>query len=131
MKLGRKLREIRAAKKLTQADLQASTGIRTVHISRMENDHISPSIETLEKYARGLGIPVYRFFYDGKQPPKKADLSARESRELLWGSRGKERRELGRFIEAVSRMDDRKRKLLLAAARFLAWRSGGMQSRPR
>jgi len=131
MKIGRKLRELRDAKKLTQADLQERTGIRTVHISRMENDHVVPSLETLEKYARGLGVPLYRFFYDGKQPPKKLSLSGAKGGELLWGARGNERRELGKFIEALSRLDDRKCRLLLAAARYLAWRSGGMHSHPR
>ena len=39
------------------------------HLSRIENGHTVPSVETLEKLARGLEVPLYQLFYEGEEPP--------------------------------------------------------------
>jgi transcriptional regulator with XRE-family HTH domain len=44
-----------------------------LHVPRRERRTV-PSIETLEKYARALEVPLYRFFYEGEGPPKKPEL---------------------------------------------------------
>ena len=61
-----------------------------------------PSIETLEKYARALESPLYRFFYEGEEPPKKPKLPPAEKREPLWGASGKEWSELRSLAKALS-----------------------------
>jgi hypothetical protein len=74
----------------------------------------------LEKYARALEVPLYKLFYDGKGEAKKLDLPATKKDEALWGAKGKDHRELRLFAGALSRMNDRKRKLLLGMAQKMA-----------
>jgi len=40
-----------------------------VYISRVENGHTVPAVETLEKFAHALEVPLYQFFYEGKESP--------------------------------------------------------------
>jgi transcriptional regulator with XRE-family HTH domain len=122
MLIGQRIRELRELKHLSQGDIQKRTGLIRCYTSRIENGHTVPSVETLEKYARALGVPVYRLFYDGAHPPKGVALPKTQAvRE--WGEDGKERRELRKFAKALSRMDDRKRSLLLETAKAMARRN--------
>jgi len=65
MQVGQRLRELREAKNLSQGNIEQRTGLLRCYTSRVENGHTVPSIETLEKYARALEIPLYRLFYEG------------------------------------------------------------------
>lgn len=121
MVIEHKLKELREAKKLSQGDIEKSTGLLRCYTSRVENGHTVPAVETLEKYARALEVPVYRLFYDDKARPKRLGLPATKS-EPEWGASGDEQRELRRFAKALSGMDDRKRGLLLRSARQMAQR---------
>jgi len=57
-------------KKLSQGDIEKRTGLLRCYISRVENGHTVPAIETLEKMARAFEVPAYQLFYDGDEPPK-------------------------------------------------------------
>src|SRR5205814_3075399 len=70
MVIGDRLRELREGKKFSQGDIEKRTGLLRCYISRVENGHTVPAIETLEKLARALEIPLYQLFYDGDEPPK-------------------------------------------------------------
>ena len=70
MILGRRLREIRELMSLSQGDIEKTSGLLRCYVSRVENGHTIPSLETLEKWAHALSIPLYRIFYDGEEPPK-------------------------------------------------------------
>src|SRR5271169_4607320 len=107
MVIGQRLRELRESKNLSQGDIEESTGLLRCYTSRVENGHTVPSVETLEKYARALQVPLYKLFYDGKGPIKKPDLPAVKG--ALWGVSGKEHHELRLFANALSRMNDKKR----------------------
>jgi transcriptional regulator with XRE-family HTH domain len=123
MLIGQRIRELRELKHLSQGDIQKRTGLIRCYTSRIENGHTVPSVETLEKYARALGVPLYRLFYDGARPPKTGALPKTQGiRE--WGEDGKERLELRKFAKALSRLDDRKRSLLLETAKAMARRNG-------
>ena len=52
MIIGDRLREMREAKKLSQGDVEKRSGLFRCYISRVENGHTVPAIETLEKMAR-------------------------------------------------------------------------------
>lgn len=121
MIIGERLRELRESKRLSQGDIEHRTGLFCSYTSRVENGHTIPSIKTLEKYARALEVPLYLLFYDGLEPAKKANLPLNE--ELVWGSRGKECRDLRPFTKAMSRMNDRERQLLIHVASKMASRS--------
>ena len=58
MIIGDRLREIRIEKDLSQGDIEKRTGLLRCYVSRVENGHTVPSIETLEKMARALGVPL-------------------------------------------------------------------------
>jgi transcriptional regulator with XRE-family HTH domain len=124
MVIGDRLRVLREEKKLSQGDIEKRTGLLRHYISRVENNHTVPAIGTLEKIARAMEIPLYQLFYEGEEPPKKLKLPLAENAGPLWGSGGKERSELRRFVEALSRMDDRGRKLILVMAKEMAGRNG-------
>jgi transcriptional regulator with XRE-family HTH domain len=72
--IGTRLRKLREAKKLSQGDLEARTGLPRWYISRVENGHTVPSLETLERLASALEIPLYQLFYEGDEPPPLPNL---------------------------------------------------------
>ena len=67
MLIGDRLRAFREAKKLSQGDIEERTGLLRSYISRVENGHTTPSVETLEKWARALDVPLYHLFYEEKE----------------------------------------------------------------
>jgi transcriptional regulator with XRE-family HTH domain len=124
MIIGDHLRELRELKKMSQGDIEHRTGLFRCYISRVENGHIVPSIETLEKFARALEVPMYQLFYDGQNPPKPLELpKGRPQDKLIWGASGKQARMLHKFRRALSEIDDSNRMLILNVARKMAARS--------
>jgi transcriptional regulator with XRE-family HTH domain len=99
MIIGDRLREMRGEKKLSQGDIEKRTGLLRCYISRVENGHTVPAIETLEKLARALEIPLYQLFYEGEEPPEPPALLKRKSSDdNAWGSAGKEARYSASFV---------------------------------
>jgi transcriptional regulator with XRE-family HTH domain len=85
MIIGDRLRAVREEKKLSQGDIEERTGLLRCYISRVENGHTVPAIETLEKMARALEIPLYQLFYDGEEPPPHPNLpNRRTAADLAW-----------------------------------------------
>jgi transcriptional regulator with XRE-family HTH domain len=123
MIIGERLRALREEKKLSQGDIEKRTGLLRCYISRVENGHTVPALETLEKLARALEVPLYQLFYDGEEPPELPILPKRRTAdEIAWGSTGKEARFLGRFRRLLGRIDDEDRRLLLFMAQKMAGR---------
>lgn len=122
MMIGQRLRELREAKKLSQGDVEKRTGLLRCYTSRVENGHTVPSIETLEKYARALEVPMYRLFYEGDNPPEKPKLAVMHDEDRMWGSSRRERQDLRVFAKALSRLNEQQRKLLLVMAARMAHR---------
>jgi len=121
MIIGERLREMREEKKLSQGDIEKRTGLLRCYISRVENGHTVPAIETLEKLARALEVPLYQLFYEGEQPPKLPNLLKRKtSDEIVWGSTGKNSVYLHKLVKCLSKTNDSDRKLLLAMAQKVA-----------
>jgi transcriptional regulator with XRE-family HTH domain len=50
---------------VSQGDIEKRSGLLRCYISRVENGHTVPSVETLEKMARALEVPMYRRFSGG------------------------------------------------------------------
>ncbi|HEV2418507.1 MAG TPA: helix-turn-helix transcriptional regulator [Terriglobia bacterium] len=67
--VGQRLREVRLQQSLTQADLEKTTGLLRSHISRIETGRRMPSVETLERLAVALKIPVHVLFRPNYQVP--------------------------------------------------------------
>ena len=64
MVIGERLKALREQKKLSQGDIEKRTGLLRCYVSRVENGHTVPSVDTLEKMARALEVPMYRLFTD-------------------------------------------------------------------
>jgi transcriptional regulator with XRE-family HTH domain len=121
MIIGERLREMREEKKLSQGDIEKRTGLLRCYISRVENGHTVPAIETLEKLARALEVPLYQLFYEGDEPPKLPNLLKRKaSDDIVWGSTGKNSVYLHELVRCLSKATDSDRKLLLAMAQKVA-----------
>jgi transcriptional regulator with XRE-family HTH domain len=121
MIIGDRLREMREAKKLSQGDIEKRTGLLRCYISRVENGHTVPAIETLEKLARALEVPLYHLFYDGDEPPKLPNLLKRKSSaDIAWGSAGKDARFLSKLRRLLAKSEEEDRKLLLHMAQKMA-----------
>jgi transcriptional regulator with XRE-family HTH domain len=112
---------LRESKNLTQGDIEKRTGLLRTYISRVENGHTVPAIETLEKLARALEVPLYQLFYEGKEPPKPPNLVKRDtSGDIVWGSSGKEALYLHKLRKCLSRTAERDRQILLSVTQKLA-----------
>jgi transcriptional regulator with XRE-family HTH domain len=123
MIIGDRLRALREGKKFSQGDIEKRTGLLRCYISRVENGHTVPAIETLEKMARALEVPLYQLFYDGEEPPVLPNLPKRKSADdIIWGSAGKEARLLNKFRRLMGRIEEGDRRLLLYMAQKMAIR---------
>jgi transcriptional regulator with XRE-family HTH domain len=121
MIIGDRLRALREEKKLSQGDIEKRTGLIRCYVSRVENNHTVPAIETIEKFARALEVPMYQLFYDGEEPPKLPNLSKRKSSDA-WGSSGKDARFLNKLCRLLGKADEADRKLILYMTQKLARR---------
>jgi len=121
MIIGERLRSLRETKNLSQGDIEKRTGLLRCYISRVENGHTVPAVETLEKLARALEIPLYQLFYDGEKPPNLPKLpKGKTGNQMAWGSSGKDSRFLFKFRRLLGRMDEADRRLLLYMAQKMA-----------
>ena len=123
MVIGDRLRALREEKKITQGEVEKRTGLLRAYVSRVEHGHTVPAIETLEKFARALEVPLYQLLYDGEEPPKLPNLPKRRTADdIVWGSKGKDARLLGKFCRLFSRMESGDLGLVLFMAQKLARR---------
>ncbi len=123
MIIGDRLRDLREEKKLSQGDIEKRTGLLRCYISRVENGHTVPAIETLEKMARALEVPLYQLFYEGEEPPQVPDLlKLKSSDKDAWGSSGKNARFLSKLRRVLGKVNEEDRKLILHIAKKMAHR---------
>src|SRR5258707_12210942 len=103
MLIGHRLKELRESKSLSQGDIEKRTGLLRCYISRVENGHTVPSVETLEKMARALEVPMYRLFHDGEVAASIHKLKPEMNDE--WGGRGKEADYLSKLRRLLAKME--------------------------
>src|ERR1700741_2964862 len=125
MLIADRLRALREQKQLSQGDVEKRTGLLRCYISRVENGHTVPAIDTLEKMARALEVPMYQLFYDGEKPPELPNLPKRKSSDdIAWGSAGKDARYLSKIRRLLAKTEEEDRKLLLFMAQKMAGTKG-------
>jgi len=119
MIIGERLRDLREEKNLSQGEIEKRTGLLRCYISRVENGHTVPAIETLEKMARALEVPLYQIFYDGETP---AELKPIKPLRVLmgWGSNGRDARTLDKFRRLLGRTSASNQKLLVFMAQKMS-----------
>jgi transcriptional regulator with XRE-family HTH domain len=124
MIIGDRLRELRQQKKLSQAQIENRSGLQRAYLSRVENGHTVPTIETLEKWATALEVPIYLLFYDGAEPPKSSELRVWKSPdETAWGTSGQDADYLKQLRRYLRRLDEPNRRLILQMTSRLARRA--------
>ncbi len=93
MSVGEKILQLRMQSKMTQRELAESTGLAVSYLSRLENDHIAPTVRTLRKIGAALKLPLAMFFESGEagEPEDRCpvSLSGRCILDQLFAGRGK------------------------------------------
>jgi len=120
MVIGDKLKTLRAQKNLSQGDVEKRTGLLRCYISRVEIGHTVPSVDTLEKMARALEVPMYRLFTD-EDHVKKPNIPAEG--KVTRAANSEQEREVWAFAKLFSRMDNKSRGLLIHVAAKMANRA--------
>jgi len=120
MVIGDKLKSLRWQRKLSQGDIEKRTGLLRCYISRVENGHTVPSVDTLEKMARALEVPMYRLFTD-EAHVKKPNIPAETIRSRA--VRSKQDVEMRALAKLLSRMNDKDRGILFHMASKMANRA--------
>lgn len=119
MIIGERLKRLREQKHMSQGVVEKRTGLLRCYISRVENGHTVPSVDTLEKMARALEVPMYRLFTDDariEKPPVSFSKPERASDK-------RQDARLIPFAKALARMNDKDRGLLLYMASKMANRA--------
>ena len=123
--IGARLRQLREAKGLSQGDIETKTGLLRSYVSRVENGHTVPSLETLQRFAAALEISLYQLFYvgDGRSPASHSTLqTGLEELTKEGGGTGSEAGFLGQLKAFASRINESDREALLGLADRLAAR---------
>ena len=123
MLVGQRLREIRKAKNLSQGDIEKRSGLLRSYTSTVENGHTVPSLETIEKFARGLGIPTYQLFIGAEEEPRSVLRALpKTGKANSFGGGRKEGRYLLQLRSFLAKMSEPNRALLLFLAVAMAKR---------
>jgi transcriptional regulator with XRE-family HTH domain len=121
MIIGRRLRQLREKKGLTQGLIEQRSGLLKCYVSRVENGHTVPSLGTLERFAAALEIPVHEIFYTSgtRAMPNLSQHSTIEEVASEDSSEDEFVQKLSGFINRISECD---RSVLLVLARKMATR---------
>src|ERR1035441_10246095 len=112
MDIGKRLSALRASKELSQGNIEKRTGLLRCYVSRVENGHTIPSIETLERWASALEVEVYQLFFEGEGKPEPVPVGATDALD---------KRE-GELLGLYRRAKEADRQLILQVARKMAKR---------
>ncbi len=110
MKIGSTIRGFRLEKGLSQGDIEKRTGLLRCYLSRVENGHTVPSLETLTKIAQALELPLSQFFSE----------NARRADSEIPKVSDDELRFLTQIRRYSASLNDSDRKLLLAMVKKFA-----------
>lgn len=117
MVIGDKLKVLRAQKTMSQGDVEKRTGLLRCYISRVENGHTVPSLDTLERLARALEVPMYKLFTDDDHVEKPIIRAESTPKRAV---NSKQEREIRAFAKCFSRMDNKYRELIFQVASKIA-----------
>ena len=110
MNIGETIRNYRLQKGMSQGDIEKRTGLLRCYLSRVENGHTVPSLDTLAKIAQALDLPLAQFFAE--------DSLGREMNTQKLTD--EELRFLTQIRRYSSNLNDSDRKLVLAMVKKMA-----------
>jgi transcriptional regulator with XRE-family HTH domain len=111
MNIGETIRSFRLQKGMSQGDIEKRTGLLRCYLSRVENGHTIPSLDTLAKIASAMDIPLGQFFANNS-----GDMAARATSQM----NEEEVRFLSQIRRYSSNLNDSDRKLVLAMVKKMA-----------
>jgi transcriptional regulator with XRE-family HTH domain len=112
--IGQVIRSYRGQRGLSQGDIERRTGLLRCYLSRVENGHTVPSLETLAKIAEAMDISLADFF-PGTETPRD-----RDTQKMLGELSEDELRFLGEIKRHSSTLSDGDKQLVLAMIRKMA-----------
>ncbi len=112
--IGVTIREFRLQRSMSQGDIEKRTGLLRCYLSRVENGHTVPSLETLQKIAIALDLPLSQFFAD--DPVRDLPGVSLNESEIHF---------LAEIQRYASNLTEGDRRLLLAMVRKFAATAGG------
>jgi transcriptional regulator with XRE-family HTH domain len=116
MNIGETIRNFRLEKGMSQGDIEKRTGLLRCYLSRVENGHTIPSLDTLAKIANAMDVPLAQFFVE----PVAENGAARTVPQL-----GEEE---VRFLTQIRRyspnLNESDRKIVLTMVKKLAASAG-------
>ncbi len=112
MNIGETIRNYRLQKGMSQGDIEKRTGLLRCYLSRVENGHTIPSLDTLAKIATAMDVPLGQFFSDHH--------SNNGSNRNLPPLTEEEVRFLSQIRRYSSNLNDSDRKLVLAMVKKMA-----------
>ena len=122
MVIGSRLKELRESKNLSQGDIEKRTGLLRCYISRVENGHTVPAVETLEKMARALEVPMYQLFHEGEAAASVRKLKLPRDNDE-WGTVGATGDYFSKLRRLLAKMEPDQRNLVLHMAQKVARRN--------
>lgn len=111
MKIGTTIRAHRLQRGLSQGDIEKKTGLLRCYLSRVENGHTVPSLDTLSKIAMALDLPISQFFAEDSLGGRHLNTQKLSDDELKF---------LSQIRRYSSNLNESDRKLLLAMVRKFA-----------
>jgi len=110
------LREVRQGKNLSQGDIEQRTGLIRCYISRVENGHTIPSLQTLEKFAMAMDVPLWQIIRGTDGGPTPAPIVESQKHEMPSGVKN----DVRRIQQIMVRISEKNRKLLVGVAKRMA-----------
>ena len=111
MNIGETIRSYRLQKGMSQGDIEKRTGLLRCYLSRVENGHTIPSLDTLAKIASAMELPLAQFF---------ADDARDNGNKLVPQLAEDEVRFLSQIRRYSGNLNDSDRKLVIAMVRKMA-----------
>ncbi len=115
MNIGDTIRNYRLQKGMSQGDIEKRTGLLRCYLSRVENGHTIPSLDTLAKIASAMDLPLSQFFADAGHSNGSKGLPQLSDDEVRFLS------QIRRYAVSLNESD---RKLVLAMVKKMAASSG-------
>jgi hypothetical protein len=96
-------------------------------VATVENGHTVPSVETLEKFARALELPLYHLMFDGDRPPAPPKSIKGSTENSLESSRSGSLL-MKKMVGLLAKMDQEDRNLILFLAGRVSKKQGGKKA---
>lgn len=112
MNIGETIRNYRLQKSMSQGDIEKRTGLLRCYLSRVENGHTIPSLDTLAKIAQAMELPLASFFADSTAESTNGKAAPQLTEDEV------------RFLTQIRRyspnLNDSDRKLVIAMVKKMA-----------